>query len=172
MANESAPGTGREPAKERSRKRAGSRAAKPDLDFGPLSDWLGFRLRMAQTAAFQAFARHTQEFDIRPGRFAVLMLIGRNPGISQTALSRANGRDKSTLTPALADLKRRGLVTRKRIASDRRSYQLFLTPSGERVLQHLTKRAEVHERELERIVGKKHRAQFMAVLRRLATELA
>ena len=59
---------------------------------------------------------------MRPGRFAMLTLIGRNPGISQTALSRANGRDKSTLTPLLADLVRRGLVRRTR--TQRRPAQL------------------------------------------------
>ena len=58
--------------------------------------WLGFHLRMAQIASFQAFAREVGEVDLPPGRFALLTLIGRNPGISQTALSRAAGRDKST----------------------------------------------------------------------------
>lgn len=174
MADFSAPSGKDAPQRTRGGRRTGQRTATREprtLDYGPLADWLGFRLRMAQTAAFQAFARETQEFDVRPGRFAVLMLIGRNPGISQTTLSRANGRDKSTLTPALADLKRRGLVVRKRIAADRRSYQLFLTPAGEAMLQQLTKRAEIHERNLERVVGKRNREQFMDVLRRLATDL-
>src|ERR1700721_1207956 len=80
------------------------------IDYGPLAEWVGFNLRMAQAAAFQAFSRLAQEIGTRPGRFATLMLIGRNPGISQTALSRANGRDKSSLTPGLNDLPRRGFV--------------------------------------------------------------
>ena len=72
------------------------------VDYGPLAEWLGFHLRMAQIASFQAFAAEVGEVDLPPGRFALLTLIGRNPGISQTVLSRAAGRDKSTLTPALA----------------------------------------------------------------------
>src|SRR6185295_10290019 len=101
-------------------------------------DWIGFYLRLAQTASFQAFAREAEEIDLRPGRFSVLLLIGRNPGISQTALSRANGRDKSTLTPALNDLERRGFIVRTRTKSDRRSYQLSLTASGQAMLRRLT----------------------------------
>jgi hypothetical protein len=85
------------------------------IDFGPVQDWVGYHLRPAQTASFQAFARGTQEVDLRPGRFAILLLICRNPGISPIALSRANGRDKSTLTPALGDLVQRGLITRTRV---------------------------------------------------------
>jgi DNA-binding MarR family transcriptional regulator len=148
------------------------RATIEPIDFGPLDDWVGFHLRLAQTASFQAFARATEEVDLSPGRFSVLMLIGRNPGISQTALSRANARDKSTLTPALNDLVRRGLVARRRVANDRRSYQLTLTASGEAMLRRLTVCAERHDRNLDRIIGSRDRAQFLRVLRRLVAELS
>src|SRR5690348_2181885 len=82
--------------------------------FGPLDHWVGFNLRMAQEAAFQAFSRRSQAIGEHPGRFATLTLIGRNPGISQTELSQASGRDKSSVTPVVEDLVRRGLVERKR----------------------------------------------------------
>jgi DNA-binding MarR family transcriptional regulator len=143
------------------------RSSPQAIDYGPLADWIGFHLRLAQTASFQAFARATEEVDLSPGRFAVLMLIGRNPGISQTA----NGQDKSTLTPALNDLVRRGLVVRTRVKSDRRSYQLSLNAAGEAMLQRLTERAERHDRNLDRIVGKRDRARFLEILRKLVAEL-
>ena len=82
--------------------RSRPRANGEPIDFGPLEHWIGFNLRMAQDASFQAFSRLSKKIGVKPGRFATLTLIGRNPGISQTALSRANGRDKSTLTPLLA----------------------------------------------------------------------
>ena len=85
------------------------------INFGPLATWIGFNLRMAQESAFQAFSRLSQEIGESPGRFATLTLIARNPGISQTELSLANGRDKSSLTPVVEDLVKRGLVERKRI---------------------------------------------------------
>src|SRR5262249_40655121 len=68
----------------------------PELGYGPLADWIGFNLRMAQEASFMAFARQARSVTgTRPGRFAVLTLINENPGISQTALGFAAGRDKS-----------------------------------------------------------------------------
>ena len=111
------------------------------IDYGPLADWVGFNLRMAQAAAFQAFrGASAKEIGTRPGRFATLMLIGRNPGISQTALSRANGRDKSSLTPVLNDLARRGLVIRRRDPAPTRAHlRLSLTPAGRRLLAELTR---------------------------------
>jgi DNA-binding MarR family transcriptional regulator len=146
------------------------RDAEP-VKYGPLAHWIGFHLRMAQTAAFQAFAREVQDEGLRPGRFATLTLIGENPGISQTALSRANGRDKSTLTPVLTDLVRRGLVHRKRMARDRRAYRLTLTPAGERMLLRLNECAKRHERNLDRVIGARDRTMFLRTLRKIETEL-
>jgi DNA-binding MarR family transcriptional regulator len=143
-------------------------AVDEPLRLGPLADFIGFHLRLAQEASFQAFARRVREYQMRPGRFAVLALIGENPGISQTALSRAAGRDKSTLTPALNDLVRRSLVRRRRVVSDRRSYALSLTAKGRRLLDELTVHARAHDRMLDEIVGLKHKAEFISALRRLA----
>ena len=95
----------------RQTKRAAARNGSVDL--GPLDNWIGFHLRLAQSASFQAFTREARGVDLSPGRFATLLIIGRNPGISQTALSRANARDKSSLTPVLEDLERRRLIRRR-----------------------------------------------------------
>ena len=141
------------------------------IRYGPLEDWVGFHLRMAQTASFAGFAREATGIDISPGRFAILTLIASNPGISQTDLSRANGRDKSTLTPALDDLERRGLVRRERLPENRRSYALKLTPDGQAMLDELTACAARHEANLDRIIGTTERARFLAALKRIAAEL-
>jgi len=140
------------------------------VDYGPLADWVGFNLRMAQAAAFGAFSRLAKEIGTRPGRFATLMLIGRNPGISQTALSRANGRDKSSLTPVLNDLARRGLVIRRRTRADQRTYRLSLTPAGRRLLGELTRCAREHERKLDEIIGAKEQKAFVRVLKRIIAQ--
>ncbi|HXD45609.1 MAG TPA: MarR family transcriptional regulator [Pseudolabrys sp.] len=143
-------------------------AAPANIDLGPLAGWVGFNLRMAQEAAFQAFSRRSQEIGESPGRFATLMLIGRNPGISQTELSLANGRDKSSLTPVVEDLVRRGLVERKRMDEDRRAYRLNLTPAGERTLASMVRCARGHERVLDGLIGARDRKRFIDVLKRIA----
>jgi DNA-binding MarR family transcriptional regulator len=141
------------------------------IDYGPLAGWVGFNLRMAQAAAFQAFSHLAKEIGTRPGRFATLMLIGRNPGISQTALSRANGRDKSSLTPVLNDLVRRGLISRRRTRADQRTYRLTLTPAGRRLLAELTRCARAHERNLDRIIGARAQKEFVRTLKRIIAEM-
>jgi DNA-binding MarR family transcriptional regulator len=157
------------------RETNGARVAPPPgaaiVDFGPLANWIGFHLRLAQNASFQAFTREASGIDLRPGRFATLMIIGRNPGISQTALSRANARDKSSLTPVLNDLVRRKLVKRVRAKDDRRSYRLMLTSAGEELLDKLTACAARHEQHLDEVLGPIDRARFLQILKRLIAEI-
>lgn len=146
-------------------------AANENIDFGPLANWVGFHLRLAQTASFQAFSEEARAIDLSPGRFATLLLIGRNPGISQTVLAAANGRDKSTLTPILEDLERRGFILREKMKSDRRSYQLTLTDSGKKMLDQLMICAKRHDENLDRIIGPKDRVKFIKILQKIATEI-
>ncbi len=149
---------------------AGEKAAA-GVDFGPLADWIGFHLRMAQTAAFQAYVHRTRELDLSPGKFSALSVIGSNPGLSQTQLSQAIGSDKSTLTPAIEELVRRGLVRRSRMPEDKRTYRLTITAQGEKILRELTACAVAHERELDAIVGPRERTQFLRALRRISEQL-
>lgn len=149
-----------------------SHRAGAAVHLGPLGDLIGFHLRRAQTASFQAFARRVGRTDLSPGTFALLTLIQHNPGISQTALSHADGRDKSSLTPALNALARRGLILRQRLPRNRRTYALSLTPAGGRVLAALSRHAEAHDRDLDRIVGQTRKAELVRLLRRIAGELA
>jgi len=141
------------------------------IKFGPLDHWVGFNLRMAQEAAFQAFSRRSQAIGESPGRFATLTLIARNPGISQTALSQASGRNKSSVTPVVEDLVRRGLVERKREHRDRRAYCLNLTPAGKKTLTELTRCARRHERNLDTIIGHGERKRFIAILKKIAADI-
>ena len=157
--------------KRSSRHRRSSKAIATPINFGPLATWVGFNLRMAQEAAFHAFSRRSLEIGENPGRFATLALIAHNPGISHTELSLANGRDKSSLTPVVEDLVRRGLVARQRGDHDRRAYRLNVTPIGKKALAQLTRRARQHERNLDRIIGPRDRKRFIEILRRIASEI-
>jgi len=141
------------------------------INFGPLEHWVGFNLRMAQESAFQAFSRRSQEIGESPGRFATLTLIHRNPGISQTELGQASGRDKSSITPVVEDLVRRGLVERRRTDSDKRAYRLSLAPQGKKVLASLMRCARRHERVLDDIIGARDRKRFLEICRKIATQV-
>ena len=153
--------------RERGARRRQTAKPLPIDQFRPLAHWIG-QFAQAQEATFQAFSRRSQEIGESPGRFATLTLIGRNPGISQTALSLAAGRDKSSLTPVVEDLVRRGLVARNRMRDDRRTYRLNLTAAGKKTLTQLMRCARRHERNLDAIIGRRDRTRFLQTLKRIA----
>lgn len=141
-----------------------------DLKLGLLDGYIGYHLRLAQNASFRAFQRKSGRADLRPGWFAVLSLIGDNPGIAPIALSRAAGRDKSTLTPILRDLARHGYVVSSPRPGDRRSYGLSLTELGRQRLTELAAHAKAHDRVLDEIAGKQ-KEDLIRILKRIAEEL-
>jgi len=142
-----------------------------EVKLGGLEDLIGFHLRLAQDASFRAFARHSGQPHLKPGRFAAMTVIHDNPGISQVALSRAIARDKSSVTPLVQELSRHGLVKRQTSASDRRSIRLTLTRSGEAVLADLATHAMEHDRQLDEIVGDS-KPEFIALLKKITDSLA
>jgi DNA-binding MarR family transcriptional regulator len=128
-------------------------ARNSEAVLGILGEFIGFHLRMAQDASFRAFARQVGMRDLKPGRFAAMMVIHNNPGISQIELSRAIARDKSSVTPLIQDLEKHGLVARLQSKVDRRSVTLTLTRAGETALRRLLVHAVDHDRRLDVIVG-------------------
>jgi DNA-binding MarR family transcriptional regulator len=146
-------------------------AQEPGVDLGILADFIGFHLRLAQEASFRAFGRRVANPHLKPGRFALLALIGQNPGITPTALSRVSGRDKSSITPALHDLEAHGLVRRRTVPADRRSCTLALTEAGGDMLRRMTLHARAHDRALDRIIGRDDKARFLDQLRQITRAL-
>ena len=94
-------------------------------------------LRTADTlwSASRAFF---ERWDLSPSQFNVLNLLRLNPaGLSQTDLSRELITHRSNVTGLLDRLEQRGLVARQEVASDRRAYNVVLTPAGARLLREI-----------------------------------
>lgn len=85
---------------------------------------------------------------LTPGEFGLLVLVEKNAGLSQMALARALGIDRSTLVPILDRLQGRGLLVRKPSPTDGRTHAIGLTPMGEKALQKFAKLVKAHEKRI------------------------
>lgn len=144
--------------------------ARTAIDHGMLTGLVGFHLRHAQIAVFRDFAATVGTLDITPGLFAVLVLIECNPGLKQTELAKAVHLDRSTVVSVVDSLQRRGLVTRRAVAHDRRSNALELTPAGGTLLKTLKRRVAAHEKRLARGLNARELATLAALLQRIFPE--
>lgn len=134
----------------------------------PLNGYVGYALRRAQGATFADFNQTLAELKLRPGQFAVLILIDQNPGASQSSVSAALGIQKANFVSTIADLEKRGLVRRRKSASDARTYSLGLTPAGASVLRLASKLQSQHEARVIEQIGSAGRQQLLTLLHKLA----
>jgi DNA-binding MarR family transcriptional regulator len=147
------------------------------LDRGPLPGLYGYNLRIAQVAVFDNFIKVVgsglagRMGGLTPGRFSLLVLLRANPGINQTDLSRGVGVDKSTLTPALDQLEKKGLIVRQRTAADRRTYSLSLSPAGEQLLTELMAKVDQHEKNIVAGLTTPERVTLNRLLKKMARSL-
>jgi DNA-binding MarR family transcriptional regulator len=139
------------------------------LDFGLLPELIGYHLRRAQVAVFADFAKTMADAQVTPGQFGVISLIGANPGLTQSALARAVGIERSTMVAVIDALQGRGLVERRPSPVDRRSYALALSAEGEALLEKLKPMVRAHERKLARNLSADDRTKLIELLSRIRT---
>ncbi len=141
-------------------------AGTPDLS--PLDGKLGFRLRLAQQAAFEAFHRAIGPLGLTPGGMAVLLLLEANPDLRQGVLVEALRVKPSNLTVLLASLEAAGLLRRTEDAANRRANLLRLTPAGRALLRRAKAAEEEMEASLAGGLSPAERVTLLDALRRLA----
>jgi DNA-binding MarR family transcriptional regulator len=134
----------------------------------PLTGFVGYALRRAQGVIFADFNDTLVGLGLRPGQFAVLTLISQNPGASQSSISAALGIQKANFVATIADLERRGYVTRRKSESDGRTYALDLTAGGRRLLERAAKLQSVHEARVTARLGARGREQLLELLAKLS----
>ena len=124
-------------------------------------------LRRAQLTVFADFGETMAEVGLRPVQFAVLTVLGHNPGVTQSDVSEALNIQRANFVAVIDDLERRGLAKRTSSITDRRSNSLTLTAAGRRVLDRATELQSVQELRIARRLGPGGREQLLRLLGRL-----
>lgn len=140
-------------------------------ELGILAGHLGFHLRLANDRTFETFSDLLGTDRLRPGCFTMLILIANNPGITQMGISRACGRDKSSVAKALRYMEDEGLIRRERVEDDRRSSASFVTPAGAQRVERLQEKARIQSARIASTLGEKRTDELLATLKELIAKL-
>src|SRR5262245_56890069 len=138
------------------------------LQYDVLDDLLGFSLRRAQLAMVSAFGQATRGADVTPPRLTALIIVGANPGISQTTLGEALGIARSGAMLLTDWAQERGFVERRAHPGDARAWGLHLTRSGEQFVQKTKRRVLEHDMKRSRCLAPAERRELMRLLHKLA----
>jgi DNA-binding MarR family transcriptional regulator len=118
----------------------------PDgVDFGVLSDLIGYALRRAQIAIYQEVFATVGTLGVTPQLFAALVLIEKNPGLNQSRLGRVMGVNRAAAMALIDRLEDLGFVTRIASETDRRSNAVVVTKTGQTRLSKLVHAVRAHD---------------------------
>ncbi len=130
--------------------------------------WLaGYQLRRAQARFFADFRRRMADVPMTPAQYGMLTLIAENPGLSQSALARALGLERSTMVAAIDTLQQRGLVERRPGTRDQRTNALELTDRGTRLMADLAPRIAEHEAHMLAGLSADEKMQLLRLLEKI-----
>lgn len=136
------------------------------IDYDVLEELTGYAVRRAQLSIYDDFAATLGVDGITPQRFSSLVIIGSNPGISQTRLAEVMGIARSGVVSIIDNFEQAGLVERQD-SGDRRSYMLRLTPDGQRQLKKYKTAVREHDDRVAQQLSADERQQLRNLLGKL-----
>lgn len=116
---------------------------------GPeLSRRLGYLLKHAQMRMAELNAKALTPYGIDGRELGVLLVLAGHEPASQQQAAQRLGIDRTTMVALLDTLERKGLVSRRPHANDRRRNVVVLTETGQDTLQRATAASDGAERDL------------------------
>jgi DNA-binding MarR family transcriptional regulator len=105
---------------------------------------IGFVINKAASllkrSLYQEFKQHG--YEITPEHWAVLNLLWKDDGLSQSEIAEKLSKDKANVTHILNVMERKNLIRRQRDETDRRVYRIFLIEQGKALKDKLPQLAQ------------------------------
>jgi DNA-binding MarR family transcriptional regulator len=128
----------------------------------PLQHYPGYALRRASLSSTSVLAKRLEALELRPAEASVLMVIGANPGITQSEIGRLLDIAGANMAPLVNRLHGRGVLEKEPL--DGRSHALNLSASGRALYVRTQRTFESHEEALLGRLPKRLREPFLEAL--------
>ncbi|MBI1251311.1 MAG: MarR family transcriptional regulator [Alphaproteobacteria bacterium] len=133
-----------------------------------LDRFLPYRLSALSNRVSRAIARaYEAAFDLSIPEWRVMAVLGREGGLTASALADATQMDKVAISRAVARLTRSGRLKARAEAGDARRRALFLTPRGLAVYEQIAPLALAYEQQLMTALSQSERHALAALLDKL-----
>lgn len=135
-----------------------------------IKDILSYKLYTTFQHLSEASKSIYQELGITRANYVTMHIIYENPGVTQAGLALLNDKDRNVITKVIDKLEERDYVRRERGSRDRRTYSLYLTEEGERIVNDYWPRFIQDEQDCLNKLTPKEQRQFLSMLERLMEE--
>jgi DNA-binding MarR family transcriptional regulator len=132
----------------------------------------GFALLLVQLGmeAARQFAERLAPLGVEPRHVGMLSRLAANEGKAQQIIGELIGLNPTQMVFLVDELEGRGFVERRRNPSDRRSYGLYLTPTGRDMLAKVQEVGRIHQEKLGASLSESEQKQLTALLGRIARD--
>lgn len=141
---------------------------KPLSISDPLRGTLGYELRRTSAATMAALGTALMPFGLSPGEASMLMVIGSNPGCTQSDVGRALRVQPANMVPLVNKLRLSGLVDR--LPTEGRAMALFLTERGREHFDAVRDVFAQHEARIGKNLPESVRIELVEALRSICHE--
>lgn len=138
----------------------------PGIDYGLLPELTGFSVKLTWVLAHSLVARDMDD-GVTPLRFAMLEVVGRNPGLQQMQLAEALTLTRPGTTLLLDFWQDRGCIERRKLAEDRRSFGVYATEKGMEELARMRTNIKRADEELTSRLTEAEREEFRRLMRKI-----
>ncbi len=138
----------------------------------PRKESLGFLLTDVSRHMRRAFQRQLEGSSLTHAQGRTLVYVSRHEGVRQVELAELLEVQPITLARLLDQLAEAGLIERRPDPSDRRAYQVYLTPAANPHLEAIEKVSAAIHAEALRDLDEKQVATVMFALRKMRDSLA
>jgi DNA-binding MarR family transcriptional regulator len=135
----------------------------------PLRESIAFLISRIHGRMHRDFATSLAPLRIEPRHFGTLTALTATGPISQAELARHVGLSGASMVQIIDDLEKRGLVERRRLASDRRTQVLHLQPGVPEVLAEAARLAAEMTEPLLGVLSAARRKRLLVLLQRVVT---
>ena len=128
----------------------------------PLHEMLGFQLRRTSNGVMAALTAELAPLGILPSEASLLMMIGANPGCTQSDVSRALRAQPANMVPLINKLVQAGSIEREQ--GKGRAIALTLTTAGNQLYGDVAAAFERHEARISRSLPQELRDKLIPAL--------
>jgi DNA-binding MarR family transcriptional regulator len=132
-----------------------------------LDSFPGHLIRRLHQKSVAAYMSHTGDIDVTQVQFAALSALDTSPGVDQAKLGALIALDKVTTGEIVSRLVKKGLILREVRATDRRSFELYLTTEGTTVLKRLRLVTRKAQNDLLSPLSKAERETLLNLVKKL-----
>ncbi|MFZ0368259.1 MAG: MarR family transcriptional regulator [Halobacillus sp.] len=100
-------------------------------------DYISIKIHRTDLKLTNYIKSRLEPYNLAPEQNLIMMLLWEEDGLNQRQISRKLNKDKTNIARMASNLESKGFITRNYSIEDRRSLELYLTPTGSELREEI-----------------------------------